>query len=112
MKKNIGLVILLCGILLFAFLPHKDIPNKIDIIDANILHMLAFSILSLYLYIIKNYTHQRVFLFVLSTGIFIEVVQGVLTTNREASVYDILFDVSAYLVVALLVLVKEKISKI
>ena len=112
MKENLGLIFLVVGILLFAFLPHHNIPTKIDSINANLLHIFAFSVLSIYLYYIKKYQHKKVFLFILAIGIFIEIIQGLFTTNREASIFDILYDISSYIVVASLITIKDKLSKI
>lgn len=108
--NNICLIILSLGISYFAFAPHEDIPKDIDNLNANILHVFTFFVISICFYNIKKYSYLQVFFIVITLGICIEIVQGLFTT-REFSVFDLGYDIIGYSLMYILNFSKNLIFK-
>ena len=103
LKKDIKFYMISAVILVFAFLPHRLIPNLIDQIDTRYLHILAFGTLTFYMCYIQKIKIKKTFYLLLLFGLFIEITQGLFTT-REFSLFDVVFDLIGYgLIVAFLI---------
>ncbi len=94
-KKDILFYIIIALILIFALSPHNRIPQTIDNVDTNYLHILSFFVLSLYLDLFKKIKILNVFYFVILFGLSIEITQG-LFTIRQFDLFDVVFDIIGF----------------
>ncbi|MEA1914902.1 MAG: VanZ family protein [Campylobacterota bacterium] len=95
---------MLLGIFLFAFLPGDTLPKMLHAINPDLKHIVAFFVISLYVYHFKHWQIVGIGLFCLGFGLFIEIGQG-LFTSREFSLHDLLYDVVGYGVFLIYVLI-------
>ena len=105
-KNDIIFYAIIIFILIFALSPHNRIPQTIDSINTNYLHILSFLTLSLYLDYIKKIKLLNVLYFVLAFGLFIEVTQGLFTT-REFDLFDVVFDLIGFGLSAIFLISKK-----
>jgi len=105
-KNDIIFYAIIIFILIFALSPHSRIPQTIDSVNTNYLHILSFLTLSLYLDYIKKIKLLNVLYFVLAFGLFIEVTQGLFTT-REFDLFDVVFDFIGFGLSALFLIMKK-----
>jgi len=95
-KKDTLFYAIIIFILIFALSPHSRIPQVIDSINTHYLHICSFLVISLYLNYVKKIKLLNVLYFVLAFGLFIEITQGLFTTTREFSLFDVVFDLIGF----------------
>jgi len=105
-KDDIVFYAIIISILIFALLPYSCIPQAINGINTNYLHILSFFTLSLYLDCFKKIKLLDVLYFVLAFGLFIEITQGLFTT-REFDLFDVVFDLIGFGLNTLFLIMKK-----
>ena len=105
-RNDIIFYSIVATILVFALSPHNRVPQAIDSMNANVLHIAPFLVLSLYLDYLKKIKILNVFYFVIIFGLFIEITQGLFTT-RQFDLYDVFFDLIGFGLSIIIITIKR-----
>ena len=116
-KKNILILIGLIYVSLITF-GSLSSSNNISMLDFKhldkVIHLISYAILCLIIFLIFETFKTKAsiwfaFLFPTAYGIFIEILQLTITTSREFSLLDILFNTFGILIMTALIILKKQV---